>query len=451
MAVEHVLPDGRELFADVSFRVGEGAQVALVGPNGAGKTTLLRMVAGELDAGAGSHRAQRRPRRDAPVRRAPTSRRAHPRRPRALARPARRSGPPAERLRAAEARARRHRAHASSATPTRSRRGARPGGYAAEVAFDTAAVAVLGPAVGRGRGTGRSPRSRAASRSGSPWSCCCAAPTRCCCSTSPTTSSTCPASAGWRTRLRRVGQERAVRQPRPRAARPHRAPHAGGHRCGGRGSRLDAPGRLRVLARGARRPARPARRAAPPLGRGAGQAGRLVVYYKDKAALQRRHGLALQAARTRLAQVPGGRAAAGEAARAEHPDAARRRAHRQARGGVRAAGARRPDLPVRPRGLVRRPGRRAGRQRHRQVALPAPARPRRHRPGARRGAGERRGARGRWRTSGIARLGARVRPGHFSQTHDRPELAGPHPARTSLVGGDASMATATGHDPWPTR
>ena len=48
MAIGHVLPDGRELFADVSFRVGEGARVALVGPNGAGKTTLLRMVAGEI-------------------------------------------------------------------------------------------------------------------------------------------------------------------------------------------------------------------------------------------------------------------------------------------------------------------------------------------------------------------------------------------------------------------
>jgi ATPase subunit of ABC transporter with duplicated ATPase domains len=46
--VGHVLPDGRQLFEDVSFRVGEGAKVALVGPNGAGKTTLLRMVAGDL-------------------------------------------------------------------------------------------------------------------------------------------------------------------------------------------------------------------------------------------------------------------------------------------------------------------------------------------------------------------------------------------------------------------
>ncbi|AGL14471.1 ABC-F family ATP-binding cassette domain-containing protein [Actinoplanes sp. N902-109] len=49
-----VLPDGRELFADVSFRVGEGAKVALVGPNGAGKTTLLRMVAGDIAAPIGT-------------------------------------------------------------------------------------------------------------------------------------------------------------------------------------------------------------------------------------------------------------------------------------------------------------------------------------------------------------------------------------------------------------
>jgi ATPase subunit of ABC transporter with duplicated ATPase domains len=52
--VGHVLPDGRELFADVSFRVGEGSKVALVGPNGAGKTTLLRMVAGDIPLGTGT-------------------------------------------------------------------------------------------------------------------------------------------------------------------------------------------------------------------------------------------------------------------------------------------------------------------------------------------------------------------------------------------------------------
>jgi ATPase subunit of ABC transporter with duplicated ATPase domains len=48
------LADGRELFSDVSFRVGEGAKVALVGANGTGKTTLLRIVAGDLTPSAGN-------------------------------------------------------------------------------------------------------------------------------------------------------------------------------------------------------------------------------------------------------------------------------------------------------------------------------------------------------------------------------------------------------------
>ena len=52
--VGFVLPDGRTLFSDVSFRVGEGAKVALVGPNGAGKTTLLRMVAGDIPTQVGT-------------------------------------------------------------------------------------------------------------------------------------------------------------------------------------------------------------------------------------------------------------------------------------------------------------------------------------------------------------------------------------------------------------
>ncbi len=40
----HRLDDGRQLFGDVSFRVGRGQVVALVGANGVGKTTLLRML-----------------------------------------------------------------------------------------------------------------------------------------------------------------------------------------------------------------------------------------------------------------------------------------------------------------------------------------------------------------------------------------------------------------------
>jgi ATPase subunit of ABC transporter with duplicated ATPase domains len=52
--VGYQVPDGRMLLSDVTFRVGEGAKVALVGPNGAGKTTLLRLVAGDTNASAGT-------------------------------------------------------------------------------------------------------------------------------------------------------------------------------------------------------------------------------------------------------------------------------------------------------------------------------------------------------------------------------------------------------------
>ena len=52
--VGYELPDGRVLLDDVTFRVGDGAKVALVGANGSGKTTLLRIVAEDLKAHAGS-------------------------------------------------------------------------------------------------------------------------------------------------------------------------------------------------------------------------------------------------------------------------------------------------------------------------------------------------------------------------------------------------------------
>ncbi len=52
--VDYYLPDGRMLLNDASFRVGQGDCVALVGANGAGKSTLLKIAAGELKPHAGT-------------------------------------------------------------------------------------------------------------------------------------------------------------------------------------------------------------------------------------------------------------------------------------------------------------------------------------------------------------------------------------------------------------
>jgi ATPase subunit of ABC transporter with duplicated ATPase domains len=52
--VSLALPDGRMLLDEVTFRIGDGQKAALIGPNGAGKTTLLRIIMGDLapDSGA---------------------------------------------------------------------------------------------------------------------------------------------------------------------------------------------------------------------------------------------------------------------------------------------------------------------------------------------------------------------------------------------------------------
>jgi ATPase subunit of ABC transporter with duplicated ATPase domains len=47
--VSYALPDGRALLFDVSFRVGDGVKAVLLGANGTGKTTLLRMIAGDVE------------------------------------------------------------------------------------------------------------------------------------------------------------------------------------------------------------------------------------------------------------------------------------------------------------------------------------------------------------------------------------------------------------------
>ena len=52
--VSYALPDGTPLLDDVSFRVPAGGVVALVGANGAGKSTLLRLIAGEIPLQTGT-------------------------------------------------------------------------------------------------------------------------------------------------------------------------------------------------------------------------------------------------------------------------------------------------------------------------------------------------------------------------------------------------------------
>jgi ATPase subunit of ABC transporter with duplicated ATPase domains len=52
--LEYAHPGGEPLFFDVGFTVAPGERAAIVGINGTGKTTLLRILAGELDADAGS-------------------------------------------------------------------------------------------------------------------------------------------------------------------------------------------------------------------------------------------------------------------------------------------------------------------------------------------------------------------------------------------------------------
>jgi ATPase subunit of ABC transporter with duplicated ATPase domains len=52
--VSLALPDGRMLLDEVTFRVGDGQKAALIGPNGAGKTTLLKIVMGDLEPDSGA-------------------------------------------------------------------------------------------------------------------------------------------------------------------------------------------------------------------------------------------------------------------------------------------------------------------------------------------------------------------------------------------------------------
>ena len=109
----------------------------------------------------------------------------------------------------------------------------------------------------------------------------------------------------------------------------------------------------------------------------------LVLRVQDQGGVQRRAGLAVQGGPDQAAEVRGGRPAHGPAARAVGQDAPQGRPHGQAGRRLRGPRADRPDEAVRPRGLVRRAGGRARLQRLGQVALPPAAGGRRQRPGRR--------------------------------------------------------------------
>ena len=298
------------------------------------------------------------------------------------------------------------------------------GGYDIEVTWDVCTIAGLGVPYDRAKYRELRP-CPAASRSGWCWSSCSAGPTRCCCSTSRTTSSTCPARSGSSSgsasptkTILFISHDRellnntatrvvTVELGRRRATRvwTHPGGFASYHEA-----RKDRFARFEELRR--RWDEEHAKLKA------------LVLRYKNKAEYNDGMAVAVPGGADPAAQVRGGRPADRAAARAAGQDAAQGRPHRQAGGGLRGPRADRADEAVRPRGLVRRAGGRARLQRLGQVALPAAA-------------GAPAAATRTWSTSpsgdvpiepvrhtGKAKLGARVRPGWFVQTHEHPELIG---------------------------
>ena len=197
--VRYELPDGRVLLDDVSFRVGEGAKVALVGANGAGKTTLLRIITGDLTPHAGRRHPVRRPGRDAPDRRRTGSARTPTVHDLLLSvAPARVREAAAEvdALELAMMEADDEKTQMSYAEALAE--WADAGGYDIEVLWDVCTIGGSGLPYDRAKYRDAARPCPAVSRSGWCWRRCCAAPTRCCCSTSRTTSSTCRASSGSR-------------------------------------------------------------------------------------------------------------------------------------------------------------------------------------------------------------------------------------------------------------
>ncbi|MDO5745959.1 MAG: ATP-binding cassette domain-containing protein [Micrococcaceae bacterium] len=52
--IHYFLSDGTQLLGGVTFKVTSGSKTALIGPNGAGKTTLIKIIAGDIKADEGA-------------------------------------------------------------------------------------------------------------------------------------------------------------------------------------------------------------------------------------------------------------------------------------------------------------------------------------------------------------------------------------------------------------
>ena len=189
------------------------------------------------------------------------------------------------------------------------------GGYEAETLWDMCTVAALGVPFDRAQYRACDHACPAASRSGWCWRRCCAARTRCCCWTSRTTTWTSPASAGWRSscasRRRRCCSSATTAScwpgPPPGSSRSNPARPAARRGCTAAASRRTTQARERTESRGFEELRRRWDEEHAKL-------KELVLMYKQKAAFSSDMASRYQAAQTRLAQVRGGRAAAGAAA-----------------------------------------------------------------------------------------------------------------------------------------
>ena len=377
--VRYELPDGRVLLDDVSFRVGEGAKVALVGANGAGKTTLLRIVTGDLvpHAGAVTRSGGLGVMRQL-VTQGNEGKTVHdlllsvaPPRVRAAAELV-----AASELAMMEADDERTQLRYAAALGE----WADAGGYDIEVLWDVCVVAALGTPYDKAKYRELTTLSGGEQKRLVLEALLARAATRCCSSTSRTTSSTCRASCGSRSgsashpktvlfvshdrELMNNTATRVVTVELGAAGNTvwtHPGSFATYHQA-----RRDRFARLEELRR--RWDEEHAKLKA------------LVLMYKQKAAYNDGMASRLPGGGHPAADVRGEGAAGGPAAPAERPDAARRRPYRQAGCRLRGPRAHRPDEAVRPRGLVRRAAGRAGVQRVGQVPLPAAAGRRRERP-----------------------------------------------------------------------